>query len=328
VRAGSLSDPRVVALLRKYFLCVHVPDLVTKELMKDPRDLPRMQAMHEELRAGGGKFGPSTPGLDAGEREVFLDKDGDLVAIFLSLNVGQDKKTDQYSPEVRARPDFAVDRFFHHAAKALRSSHGAVPDDFTALREGTAPEVAQARALIAPPPELVPDRVNLRISLRSDLLMYQALSAERFLAWTHAQARGILPVELTAGTKSAWPQAFTHELVGTFHPPGAGVLLDLRPDSVRGELFSAVVSVAGDVVRGRFEGSFELVAATAEERGVRSSYRPFHSAAGRLMGDWSFDQRTGRFVTFRLVSEEGRSVFGHGEEKEHRHQVGVELLPR
>lgn len=328
VRAGSLSDARVVALLRKHFLCVHVPDLVTKELMRDPRDRQLIQDYHDQLRAGGGKFGPFTPGLDAGEREVFLDSAGELCAIFLSLNVGQDKTRDQYSRAVRSQPDYAVEQFFARAAKALRATHGELPADFAALCAGTAPEVAAARALVAPAPAAVRGKVTLRVSLRSDLLMYEALTAERVVAWEPAQARQILPAGLTVGARQDWPEALARELAAAFHPPGAGVLVALRDESITCALTSEVEAVVGAVVRGRLRGRFELRADSAAERGVRPTYRPFRSCAGRLLGDWEFDSGRGALVSLRLVSEDGSSVFHHGAERQHDHRVGVELIAR
>lgn len=323
MRAGSLSDPRVVALLRRHFLCVHIPELQTEDLIEDRRDVALLRHLDATLaNTKPMTFGVQTPRLQAGEREVFLTPDGTIVDIFLSLNAGgQGQK--QYTESVRAAPEAAVERFFAGAAKVLKATFGELPEDFAALQEGTAPAVAEVRGLKLPAPVGPAQGTALRIHTRSNFVMYEALTGSETVLLQPSEVKGLFPS--SPGTEVRWPTGIVHRLCRAMYPRGAGVVLEFAPDSITGDLCAAATHLEDGLVRGTLQGSYRLTAETEEERGRRASYRPFRSCEGPLTGDFLFDPRTGELLSLRLVSE-GTTTFHHGGLKEGRHRIAVERL--
>ncbi|MEZ5988829.1 MAG: hypothetical protein R3F30_06845 [Planctomycetota bacterium] len=322
MRAGSLSDPRIVALLRTHFVCVHMPELCTKELIEDPADLALLERYHAALLRREPRH--LTPTLFGGEREVFLTPDGELVDIFLSLNAGpQDQK--QYDLANRARPEAAVRRFFEGARKVLARLPDGVPADLAALADGSAPAVAAA-ARLAPGPALSPpgSRV-LRAHVRNDLPMYEGLVGSDDLVLDEAGLAALLPARAEVGAARAWPRERVLALARAVQPRGAGVLLRPADGSIEGEVRAVVVEVDGDRVRGRLEGRLAIGAPTAEERGRRDTYRPFRAASARVVGDFVLEG--GRLRSLRLVSEDGEGRYDYGpRDRASAWAFGVELL--
>ncbi len=308
VRAGSLSHPRIVALLRKYFVCAHLPLLTTADLIPDPADV--------ELLRG---YDAQTKGmLTAGEREVFFTPDGRLVDLFLSLNEG--KK--QYALANRADPADALRRFFEGAARAWTATRGPLPGDWEALRDGSAPEVERVRRMPLPAPAPERDLLSLRVALRHDAIMYEELAGWERVSFSREEARAL-------AAPGAWPAASFRRLARAFIPRGGGVDIRLEDGSVRGSLSTAVAASTGSEIRGTFEGRFELAPSRDAERGRRENFRPWVESKGDLAGDFAFDPRAGEFTSFRLAARDATHRFTHtryGDQGVHALHVGVELI--
>lgn len=322
MRAGTLSDHRVLALLRRHFVCVHLPELVTRHLIEDPADLALIERYDRECRASKRGW----PGLHGGEREVFLAPDGELLDVFLSLNVGTQAQR-QYTLVARATPEVAVRRFFAAAKVALRHTTAGVPDDFAALRDGTHPAVEAIAALVPDAPAPPDDaRQHVAVHVRNDLVMYESLAASSWFSLDRAQARAILPDPSTAGQTNAWPRELVLALARAAYPRGAGVLLDLADESIEGDVTTSIELSDLGVTVGTFTGQLTMTADTPEERGRRSSYRPFRSLTFALVGDFAFDATTGRFTAFRLASTSADLRCASGKnEKALAYELGAEL---
>jgi hypothetical protein len=89
-------------------------------------------------------------------------------------------------------------------------------------------------------------------------------------------------------------------------------MLALGDASIAGEMTTPVVDVAGGRARGTFVGELRMVADHAEERGRRSTCRPFRGAAITLVGDLEFSLDQGVFVSLRLASAQGVGHYVHG----------------
>ena len=324
MRAGSLSDARIVALLRTHFVCVHMPELVTKHLIRNKEDLALLEKYDAQLAERAPGF--LTPRLQGGEREVFFTPEGELVDIFLSLNAGSQKQK-QYSRSSRARPEAAVRRFFRGARKALRRVYGRVPDDFASLRDGSAPAVAAASKASTARRKAHKDGLDLLVWVRNDLLMYEALVGDDLLRMSASEARSLLPAKLAAGQQIEWPAKLFRRFAHCSYPRGAGVHMKLADSSITGRLATRIDRVEGGLVSGRFVGELGLAAPTLAERGYRKHYRPFRKASARLVGDFVWNERAARFKSFRLVSKEGRGEYGSGIGKPTaKYALAVELL--
>lgn len=125
----------------------------------------------------------------------------------------------------------------------------------------------------------------------------------------------------------AWPRAALLAFARAAYPRAAGVLLDLKDDSITGEIVTTVTQRSPDVVSGTFHGEVRLSSSLPEERGRRESYRPFRSATLELTGDFAFDPRSGAFTRLRLVSTSGTGCFEHGPRVERLpYAVAAELV--
>jgi hypothetical protein len=327
VRAGSLSDPRVVALLKEHFVCVHMTELVTRHLIPDADDLALLEKYERQLREKRPAF--LTPSLEGGEREVFFTPDGKLLDIFLSLNAGE-KGNQQYTLEGRRDPTAAVRRFFRGAERALQETHGKLPADFGSLRNGSSPAVAAARkaTIVLPGPDA--DHMDLRVWVRNDLLMYDGLVAFNTCRFTHEETRRLLPAKLAKGTTTEWPIALFRRFGHATYPRGAGVLLSLEDGSITGKVRATVKRVSGNLVSGTLRGNITLKASTEKERGYRKHYRPFRSAEADLVGDFTWNTERRSFESLRLVSKDGTGRYAGGYGKlEGDWTIGAALvLPR
>ncbi len=294
MRAGTLSDARVLALLHRYFLSVHMPELVTKHLIEDPEELRLLEEYDRQCRERR-----DWAGLAGGEREVFLAPDGELLDVFLSLNVGS-KDERQYTPQARRNPEVAVRRFFAGAERALRRSDDGVPEDFAALRDGTHEDVARFAAATAPDDSPPADgHQHVRVYVRNDLVMYTALVGASWFSLTPVEASALVPSD---GGATTWPRASVLALARAAYPRGAGVLLELADHSIEGEITTTVLERDGRTARGRIAGRIAMTANDPAERGRRESYRPFRGLEVELFGEFAFDLEHERFTALRLAS--------------------------
>ncbi len=286
-------------MLRKHFVCAHLPELNTRHLVADPDDVALLEKYNRETKGM----------LVAGEREVFLTPDGELCGFFLSLNTGKA----QYTDAVRRDPAKAVDKFFELAAKAAEKTHGKLPDDWAALRDGTAPEVAGVADLKLPAPRPVEGKLALRVSVRGGVNMYEGLVGAETVLFSAEEERLL-------AADGEWPDEHFKRLARTFYTRGGGVHVEVRDASIVGSIRAK---------GGRLEGSFELRPKEAAERSKRESFRPWIWSKGRLAGDYTLDPKTGRFSSLRLAAVEGQAKFelpNYGDKGVHELHVGVELL--
>lgn len=326
MRAGSLSDARIVALLQKYFVCARMPELSTRELIRDPADVALLERLHRE--ASSTEY-PFRPGFFGGEREAFFTADGDVVEVFLSLGT-QGQPDSQFQAEQRAQPEAKVQRFFAKAARALTAVHGDVPEDFAALRDGTAPEIAAVRAAPIPLPSGACDsEPALRVSVRNDRAMYTELCGTALVTPTAQELAAVLP-DLAAGAREQeWPRALFLQLAHASYPRGE-VLPRLDDESIHGTLRTVVDEVTATTARGRFAGSLALLPTKREELGARKEARMQFSLRTELVGDFLFDRASGRFTSLRLASanSELTHVWGGRNVDDERYWLGIELLHR
>ncbi len=295
MRAGTLSDPRVVAVLRKYFVCVHVPELCTEELIRLDEDRQWFRALDRTLR-GERPTGPFWGGV----REAVFAPDRTLLTRFATLYSG-DFRDSQLVRRVRAQPDAAVRKFFRHAAEALRACHGELPSDWEAFAKGTAPDVLAAREATVPD-----DPVGtVRAWVRNDRLMYEGLVGGETIRLSAEELRHLAPETLTVGASSAWPRALFVRVLGACYPRGE-VLMALAPDSIHGLIETRVVGRSGSEVRATLHGTVRMQPRTDRERGRRAACLAW--ARATLRGDITIDATDGRVTRLRLIGS-GRVNF-------------------
>jgi hypothetical protein len=324
VRAGSLSDPRLIALVAKYFVCARMPELCTKQLIACPRDV----ALLERLDAGrlpehGGRY-PWRPGFWGGEREAFLTPDGELLDVFLSLGT-QGRPDSQFLAEQRENPEPAVDRFFDRAAHALEQVLGELPADFEALRDGSAPEVAAIRAAAPPPPPAAAgEGLALRVDVRNDRAMYTDLCGTHPIRIPPAELAGLAP----DAEPREWPRATILRIAHAATPRGA-VLPRLADDSIDGRIVAQVTRRDGSLRHGTLSGALSLLPREHAELGQRKEARMWFTLRARLIGDFTWDERRGTFTSLRLVSEaaELSHVWGGKPQQGERYRLAVTLQP-
>lgn len=325
MRAGSLSDARVVALLQKYFVCARMPELSTKELIRDPRDVELLQRLHGE--ATSTEY-PTRPGFFGGEREAFFTPDGEIVEVFLSLGT-QGKPDSQFLAEQRAKPEAKVQRFLGKAARALELAHGELPADFAALCDGTAPEVAAVRASAVPAPPACAEGIALRVSVRNDRAMYTELCGTDAVVFAATELQALLPDPGTGERELEWPRAAFLRIAHASYPRGE-VWPRLRDESVHGSLRTLVTEVTPSTVSGTFAGTLALLPTSREELGARKEARMQFELRTALAGDFVFDRAAGRFTSLRIASQDAKvvHVWGGREVPDERYWLGVELLQR
>lgn len=334
MRAGSLSDPRIIAMLRKHFVCVEMTELVTKDLIEDPRDVALLEKYDRQLRQLPLHRRAS---LDGGEREVFITPDGELVRVILSLHCGNPEGTmrlgykmvGQFSCADRAKPDMAVERFFDVARETLEKSRIDIPRDWAALRAGTHPMVARVRDEAVPQPVRRDQDVLLQAWVRADVIYYESLVGRSLIPLSRDAARDLIAQDLVKGAIQTCNRRLFETLFSSCYPKGAGVLVDLEPDSIQGALQSEVTRVDGNHVQGRLRGTLRLAPKTQRERSRRKSYSPWRESRCELVGDFCYDRKARQFTRLRIVSKRGVSSFAHGRSpKTQAYALGLELVKR
>lgn len=290
MRAGSLSDPRVVAVLRKYFVCVHVPELCTEELIRLDEDRRWFKALDARL-AGDRPHGPFYGGV----REAFFAPDRTPINRFATLYPG-DFADSQLVRRTRARPDAAVTKFFRHAAAAMRAVHDDLPADWPAFVDGTAPEVEAVRRL--PIPDDPPGTV--RAWVRNDRLMYEGLVGGECITLSSDELRRLVPDPPTAGASTAWPRELFVRIARACYPRGE-VWIALEDASIHGLVETRVTHRADGHVYATLDGTLRLEPQTARERGRRASCLAW--ARTSLRGEIVVDMATDRVTRLRIVGD-------------------------
>ncbi len=291
MRAGLLSDPRVVAILRQLFVPVHLSALNTLHCMRDPRD----EAL---LRAAIRK---DTDDFDGGEREAFLLPDGTMLPVFLSLH-GRDMdeweiRCSQYTAAGR-RTEGAVASFRHHGAEALRKVHGELPERWRELWDARDPAVQAVLAAAPRWPVPAPGESGLRVFSRNSYRMYDDLHGAEIAAVDLAEVVAALR---RGEPRAELPAAQFVTLARAMVPRGM-VDTELDETSISGRLVFVAERADGDRLFGRVEGSFELLPKTKREVAKRENAACLFRSEGRLRGTFELDRRTGRIVALRAAA--------------------------
>jgi hypothetical protein len=316
VRAGLLSDPRVVVALRTLFVPVHLSALNTPHCMRDPRDV-------ELLR---GYAGVDTDRFIGGEREAFLLPGGAMQRVFLSLNQGA---ISQYTAATR-RAESATREFRHHGAIALRDVHGDLPAEWRLLWDGEHEALAAVAA--EPPrwPQPATGEQGFRVFVRNSYKMYDDLHGAQIASMTVAQVeRWLAPLRAAGDRAGLAREAFT-ALARAMVPRGQ-VDTELRPQSIDGALELVAETVDERHVRGRVEGTFALTPADKDEVGKRRGAAALFASHGRLAGRFAFDRAAGTFVALRVAAHDVRFEWNPGVAPEPSwfapwHRVGIEWV--
>lgn len=320
MRAGLLSNPRIVALLRTLFVPVHISALNTAHCMHDPRDVALLQSM----------VGKDTDDFDGGEREAFVLPDGTMQRVFLSLNdyaIGEyGGKVVQYTAEAR-RSEGASRMFRHHGAIALRAVHDELPAAWRDLWDLDHADVAAILAEAPRWPEPPAGRQGFRVFVRNSYRMYDdlhgsqlaLLDGDAVAAW----GRGLE----AAGSRASLPRAQFVALAQAMVPRGM-VDTELAEDSIAGDLTLVATAVDGDRIVGTVEGRFALTPTRLGEVGKRLNAAILFESKGRFAG--RFTWRAGSFDELRIVATdvqfEWKGRFPSAKEFEPRHQVGIEWV--
>ncbi len=315
MRAGSLSDPRIVAVLQKYFVCVHMTELCAKDLIKDPADVALLERYHKS--SNGMFFG--------GEREAFFTPDGRLLDVFLSLHAGDSQMT----AAGRLAVDPAVTRFLRSAANAYEKTHGSLPEDWRALCRGVAPEVAAVRAAKPPKQTAAAGELRLRLAMRHDWMLYTDLSGWEHIVFRDAECLPMVP-DGRVDAMRRWPRKMFLRLARSLYPRGGGVVVDVEDASITGFLESRATQVTATEIRGTIRGTFELRPQSDRERSRRDTYRPFLWSRGKLSGDFVWNRKQQRFTKLRMVGVDAKiksTWTERGDQGVHTCLLGIESLP-
>ncbi len=294
MRAGLLSDARVVVALRTLFVPVHITALNTAHCMHDARDVELLTSM-----AGDG-----TDRFQGGEREAFVLPDGRMQRVFLSLN-GHDvggfaTGVAQYTAAGR-RSDDGTRMFRHHGAIALRDTHGEVPVEWRSLWDGNHPDLVPIASEAPRWPEPAPGRQGLRVFVRNSYRMYDDLHGSQLVlladdvvaAWT---------APLTAPeSRAQLPSAQFDALARAIVPRGQ-VDTELATASIHGRLTLVARSVDGEIVTGDVTGTFSLRPTDLAEAGKRPSAAALFESKGTLTGRFTFDRALRTFRELRVVA--------------------------
>ena len=300
MRAGLLSDPRVVVALRTLFVPVHLSALNTAHCMRDPRDV-------ELLRSYAGA---ETDRFAGGERETFLLPDGTMQRVFLSLGQG---RASQYTAATR-RDDGATSLFRHHGALALGELHDELPGEWRALWDGTHPELATVVAEAPRWPLPRPGEQGFRVFARNTFRMYDDLHGCEIVPVAPADLAAPLAQLQRAGDRAALPVRTFRALARAMVPRGQ-VDTELDDGSITGGIELVVETASERELCGRVEGTFALEPARLEEAGKRKGAAGLFTSRGRLAGRFTVDRATGALAALRAAATEVTFVTDPGKQR-------------
>ncbi|HEX5050676.1 MAG TPA: hypothetical protein VFZ65_02790 [Planctomycetota bacterium] len=321
MRAGLLSDPRVVSLLRTLFVPVHISACNTPDEMRDARDAALLA-----------KYDATT--FRGGEREAFVLPDGTMQQVFLSLN-GCDLTSYSggrchYTAEAR-RDEGAVRLFRHRGALALKALHGDLPGPWRETWDGGGEATAAIEAAAPVWPEPGAGEQGFRVFVRNSYRMYDDLHGAE-LALVDAATASAWGTGLSgAGDEAALPRPAFVALARAMVPRGQ-VATWLAESSIAGELVLHAEHVDEHTCSGVVTGRFDLAPQQESEAGKRPEAACRFRSTGQLAGRFVWD-REGRClrelrvvavdVAFEWLPRTGpdrQPVFAP------RHQVGIEWL--
>lgn len=301
MRAGSLSDPRVVAVLREHF----VPCL--SSALNTPQHIA--QAADRELLAKCA--GEQRSMFVGGEREAFLLPDGTMQQVFLSLH-GPDERNGcvQMTAAGRSSED-AVLLFRRHAERALLRLHGELPANWAAIWSGQHPSIAAIRAAEPEWPRPAPGTGALRAFVRNSYGQYDQLTGCELVAPGDLERR--LATALTApGAHCDLPRELLVALGRAVVPRGQ-VGTWLREESIAGRVTFVAESCDDGRVGGRIEGQLALHPETRAEVGLRDNAVTRFAHDSRIEGRFALVD--GEVGELRLVARDVRFAWLTGHPK-------------
>jgi hypothetical protein len=288
VRAGLLSEPSVVALLREKFIPCLLSARNTAECMVDPRDAALLASY---ARASSERF-------VGGEREVFVLPDGTMQDVFTSLRATE--KADHMTAAGR-RAEIATAKFRAHAERALRSWGGVLPEDWAGYWDGSAPGVAAIAAATPQWPTPTAGRQAFRVFVRNSFRMYDDLHGCELVGLDDAVVAALGEELRDVGAEARLDAHAFRALVRAMAPRG-NVAPRLADGSIDGELVLRVARCDGDVVTGVVTGRFAFAPKTLDEAGRRHSAACLFESKGALRGEFTFDRASGAFRSLRCVA--------------------------
>ncbi|HEX6810771.1 MAG TPA: hypothetical protein VF384_04025 [Planctomycetota bacterium] len=323
MRAGLLSNPHVIAVLRTLFVPVHISALNTPHCMHDARDV---ELLRKCVRA-------DTDDFDGGEREAFVLPDGTMQTVFMSLHgrAMHEHGTvcSQYTAEGR-RSDDVPRAFRHHGAIALRAVHGRVPEAWDELWSDAHADVAAIAAEAPRWPEPAAGRQGFRVFVRNSYGQYDDLHGVQLALLDDkvVAAWGWL-LNSVSGTAQLPREAFL-QLAQAMVPRGM-VDTALDAESISGELVLVGTAFDGDRVSGTIEGRFGLKPREKREVGKRLNAAVLFASEGRFVGRFTWDHKAKQFESMRIAAVDVQFTW----KPEHqvakydsapRHQIGIEWV--
>lgn len=293
MRAGLLSDPRVVVALQELFVPVHVSALNTSHCLRDPADA---ELLRSYIRT-------DTDDWDGGEREAFVLPDGSMLPVFLSLHGrNHDEWTSRASHYTAAerRAESAAQVFRTWAERVLLRIHGEPSARWAAI---WAPGDAAVEAVAAAAPrwpEPAPGQAGWRVFVRNSYRQYDDLAGSEIVPVDAATWRQWLAPLAAGEPRVVLPRPEFVALARKMVPRGM-VDTELREESIAGELVLVVTERSASGMRGRVEGSFALRPTTKIEVSKRENAACLFHSAGRLAGEFRLDA-AGR-LELRAVAE-------------------------
>lgn len=291
MRAGLLSDPRVVLLLQSLVVPCRITARNTAELLQDPRDLELL----DDLAARTGEP------FQGGERELFLLPDGTPQRVFLSLH-GTDQRNGcvQFTAAGRRSAEASA-LFWRHAERALVAVHGALPAAFTAIRDGSAPGLEELGKAAPLWPRPAAGATALRVFVRNSYRQYDDLHGCELVAVPAAAGAALANGLQQAGDRAGLPAEVFLELARAMVPRGQ-VGTRLQDGSIEGGFVLCADAVEGGIVRGHVEGDFLLRPRELAEVSRRSNAACMFRSAGRFAGSFTLDRQQGRFLALRVAA--------------------------
>jgi hypothetical protein len=290
VRAGLLSDARVVALLRTMFIPCHLSALNTPECMADARDASVLEACAKDC----------SERFQGGEREAFLLPDGTIQEVFMSLHGTNTVNHDMQMTAAGRRAEDSWRLFRHYGFRALRELDER-PAEWDAIWDGKSERVAEVLRLAPGWPAPAPGAQALRVFVRNSYHMYDDLHGCELAALPDAVVAGWCERLKGKGDKASLPPVQFRDLVRAMVPRGQ-VATTLADESIEGELLLEVTSVKGGLVQGTIAGSFAMLPKVLAEVGRRPSAACMFSSRGELRGRFTLDRELGRLRELRAVA--------------------------
>ncbi len=339
MRAGSLSDARTVAILKKYFIPVVVTELCTKELLPK-EDVPLVENYHEQLQA------ENRGSLHGGVREGMLLPNGTLCEFYSALYTRdwssgylrgesmqpEDRpETNQYVKAGREHKNGSIKMFFRAAERTLKKLNGRRPKDWQEILDGKASEVADVEKQPLVEPGDKASQPVLRIWSRSSHSYYDSLVGAEIVRLDEQDLQALAKVFGPEGEQLWLDKALCLKIAKAMVPRG-GVWIALEDSSVSckiGATMDAVVAGQAALIEGRVDGEFVLEPRAAIEAGRRKTARPMFRSAGKLLGYYTYDVKKKAVTKLKIVSKDvsyQRKPGFRPNRKACTHDIAIELL--